>query len=706
MKDGDVWATEFASTTAGLQAAIDYLAGGKGKVFIGPGTLDVTTAIYPHSNCHIQGAGIGATVIQRASGSLTAADASYTGNLFLPTPYGTNGSPATSAATAVSNITISDITLDGNYTAFGGINPATPRHMALYAVWCNGVWIKNVECKNFLQTAIQFDTCRKCFVSDSFIYYCGQYTSASSRNGINFINNQTGLADDFGRYLNVSNVYIDQILDEGFSISNTEWVVIENCIVNNVDIVIELEGGTYTTTAGHYKFNNITAKNNRGEFFKWAPTSAGITLSDVAITNCSMEGHATLHITDVIGLGQGSSADKGVQNIAISNCIFTNCNSGDASGRNFVRISATSTSPSKNITISDCTWQHGLTTSTRTDCDGIRVFASVDGLKISDCNIRDAAGRGILFEPIYAAQSNVEITNCLISNCTHDGIYLVNDSLATTMKQFNLSGVTVLDCCEQTGSIGISLSDTFAGSSMSGVFIRGCRVVRTGSNAIVNGLKLLQSGTGAMSSVATCDNDFTGCTGTNITTSGTITDLRYNETLYQSTPSAGILSSEDITIQSPGNELKFTASGTTSVWNSNAAGALALGGWGDSSIVVVGNGGNFVDVDAPLHVTTGVTTLDNGLVVGGGGTVLKILTGTASLNFDLSAVVSQDLTITVTGAVDGNPVFIGVPLGSVTADTGFFGWVSAADTVTVRAFRLAGAPNPASGTFRATVFKY
>lgn len=90
----------------------------------------------------------------------------------------------------------------------------------------------------------------------------------------------------------------------------------------------------------------------------------------------------------------------------------------------------------------------------------------------------------------------------------------------------------------------------------------------------------------------------------------------------------------------------------------------------------------------------------------GSATVLKMLTGTATLDFDLTAVVSQDLTITVTGAASGDCVHIGVPNGSVTADTAFFGWVSAANTVTVRAFRLAGTPNPASGTFRATVIQF
>lgn len=101
---------------------------------------------------------------------------------------------------------------------------------------------------------------------------------------------------------------------------------------------------------------------------------------------------------------------------------------------------------------------------------------------------------------------------------------------------------------------------------------------------------------------------------------------------------------------------------------------------------------------------TGTTRSNGGLYVGG-QLVTKILRATATLNFDLTSVVSQDLTVTVTGAADGDQVSIGVPGGSVTADTAFFGWVSAANTVTIRAFRLAGTPDPASGTFEVTVIQ-
>jgi hypothetical protein len=79
-----------------------------------------------------------------------------------------------------------------------------------------------------------------------------------------------------------------------------------------------------------------------------------------------------------------------------------------------------------------------------------------------------------------------------------------------------------------------------------------------------------------------------------------------------------------------------------------------------------------------------------------------ILSCGATLNFDLTSTASQDLTVNAPGARLGDTVMLGVPNGSVTADTLFWAWVSANDIITVRAMRIAGTPNPASGVFNLT----
>lgn len=83
-----------------------------------------------------------------------------------------------------------------------------------------------------------------------------------------------------------------------------------------------------------------------------------------------------------------------------------------------------------------------------------------------------------------------------------------------------------------------------------------------------------------------------------------------------------------------------------------------------------------------------------------------ILTDTAVLDFpNLLAFTSADLTVTVTGAAVGDSVALGPP-ATIEAGLLWCGWVSAADTVSVRVYNLTGiAVNPASATWRVTVFK-
>jgi len=84
------------------------------------------------------------------------------------------------------------------------------------------------------------------------------------------------------------------------------------------------------------------------------------------------------------------------------------------------------------------------------------------------------------------------------------------------------------------------------------------------------------------------------------------------------------------------------------------------------------------------------------------------LTGSATLDFGSTAAqTSSDLTITVTGAADGDVVSLGVPNASVNANTNYTAWVSATNTVTVRFNNYSSAAvDPASGTFKVFVTKF
>lgn len=83
------------------------------------------------------------------------------------------------------------------------------------------------------------------------------------------------------------------------------------------------------------------------------------------------------------------------------------------------------------------------------------------------------------------------------------------------------------------------------------------------------------------------------------------------------------------------------------------------------------------------------------------------LSATATLDFPNTAISTcSDLTMTVTGAADGDSVFLGTPNGSVPAGGNFFAWVSGANIVTARFCADGVARDPASGAFRATVVKF
>jgi hypothetical protein len=123
---------------------------------------------------------------------------------------------------------------------------------------------------------------------------------------------------------------------------------------------------------------------------------------------------------------------------------------------------------------------------------------------------------------------------------------------------------------------------------------------------------------------------------------------------------------------------------------------------------------------APLKFTSGtnLTTAEAGAMEFNGTnlffspsttrhTVNHGLTGSATLDFpSTTTLLSADLTITVTGAADGDVVSLGVPNAAVNANTSYSAWVSAANTVTVRFNNYSsGTVNPASGSFKVFVTK-
>lgn len=82
----------------------------------------------------------------------------------------------------------------------------------------------------------------------------------------------------------------------------------------------------------------------------------------------------------------------------------------------------------------------------------------------------------------------------------------------------------------------------------------------------------------------------------------------------------------------------------------------------------------------------------NGFIAGNGNTITKVLSGSASLNFpSISAASQSSLTISVPGAAVGDEVIMALPAAPA-AGLVFNAFVSAADTVTVRASNISASP--------------
>ena len=143
----------------------------------------------------------------------------------------------------------------------------------------------------------------------------------------------------------------------------------------------------------------------------------------------------------------------------------------------------------------------------------------------------------------------------------------------------------------------------------------------------------------------------------------------------------------------------------------NATGTTSTGG------SLTFSGGTGTSAGGAVIITTAATTTQTerarfssaGVTIGASGTAIaSVISNTATLDFpSTNSHHSSDLTLTVTGAAVGDVVAIGIPNGSVGTTGVFFGWVSAADTVTIRYTNThnGGAVDPASGTFRATVIE-
>jgi len=120
----------------------------------------------------------------------------------------------------------------------------------------------------------------------------------------------------------------------------------------------------------------------------------------------------------------------------------------------------------------------------------------------------------------------------------------------------------------------------------------------------------------------------------------------------------------------------------------------------------VTNAANLLVAAAPSNATNSYSIWSKGTMrVDAAVTLGGKVSGTLDFS-STAAQTSSDLTITVSGAAVGDMVTLGVPNGSVNANSCYTAWVSATNTVSVRFNNYSsGAIDPASGSFTVFVWK-
>ena len=267
------------------------------------------------------------------------------------------------------------------------------------------------------------------------------------------------------------------------------------------------------------------------------------------------------------------------------------------------------------------------------------------------------------------------------------------------------------------------------GFSNTGIGAAALSLNTTGSNNTATGDQSLSLNTTGTSNTASGRNALAyNQTGSGNTAIGT--DALKTDTTGSNNVAAGYLAGSNLT---NGDNNIFIGYNTQPNISNTGSNQLNIGNWiygnnGKIGINVASPtanahlaGGSATANTAPLKFTSGtnLTTPENGAVEYDGTnyfvtsgstryTLAKTLSVTSALNFaSTSAQSSSDMTVTVTGAADGDAVSLGVPNSAVSANTAYTAWVSAADTVTIRFNNYSsGSINPAAGTFRVSVIKY
>lgn len=181
MKDNDYQATIFPGTRAGLQAAIDSGSSGKTKVSIGPGVLLIDSALTLNSHVHIEGSGMGKTVLKHSG---TTLHTMITG-------------------ASKTNWILSDLSIDGDQTGVSTYNADRwLREETIDLSSCTDFTIRNVEITACRGQSIYGTSCTRGTIQDCWIHDTDNWGAVFKvADDIDFINNHLDTLYTHGLYV-------------------------------------------------------------------------------------------------------------------------------------------------------------------------------------------------------------------------------------------------------------------------------------------------------------------------------------------------------------------------------------------------------------------------------------------------------------------------------------------------------------------------
>lgn len=167
----------------------------------------------------------------------------------------------------------------------------------------------------------------------------------------------------------------------------------------------------------------------------------------------------------------------------------------------------------------------------------------------------------------------------------------------------------------------------------------------------------------------------------------------------------------DLGVNGSGNTANVWG-GALDVYLYASDGALGIGTAAAKPLNLYTGGGAAANIRMTISAT-GAAVFNGSLAIGNGGVILKTLVASASLTFGSTGSGSAtDVTMTVPGAAVDDVVCVGSPAFATTPSSTFgkgtfYGWVSAANTVTIRYQNPADltARTPGTGTFKVIIFQ-